>query len=91
MLLEILIRSQNEDFTEGKLVSKVKEKLKLQKIQVKEEEVFEAIKMITTTVKKQVRLKWQLIFNFKKKCWKTTFENNWKNATLTSSASETST
>ena len=43
MLLEILIRSQNEDFTEGKLVSKVKEKLKLQKIQVKEEEVFEAI------------------------------------------------
>jgi hypothetical protein len=57
MLLEILIRSQNEDFTEGKLVSKVKEKLKLQKIQVKEEEVFEAIKMITTTVKKQVRLK----------------------------------
>ena len=32
MLLEILIRSQNEDFTEGKLVSKVKEKLKLQKI-----------------------------------------------------------
>ena len=66
MLLEILIRSQNEDFTEGKLVSKVKEKLKLQKIQVKEEEVFEAIKMITTTVKKQVRLKWLLIFNFKK-------------------------
>jgi len=64
MLLEILIRSQNEDFTEGKLVSKVKEKLKLQKIQVKEEEVFEAIKMITTTVKKQVRLKWLLIFNF---------------------------
>ena len=57
MLLEILIRSQNEDFTEGKLVSKVKEKLKLQKIQVKEEEVFEAIRMITTTVKKQVRLK----------------------------------
>jgi hypothetical protein len=57
MLLEILIRSQNEDFTEGKLVSKVKEKLKLQKIQVKEEEVFEAIKMISTTVKKQVRLK----------------------------------
>ena len=57
MLLEILIRSQNEDFTEGKLVSKVKEKLKLHKIQVKEEEVFEAIKMITTTVKKQVRLK----------------------------------
>ena len=64
MLLEILIRSQNEDFTEGKLVSKVKEKLKLQKIQVKEEEVFEAIRMITTTVKKQVRLKWLLIFNF---------------------------
>lgn len=70
MLLEILIRSQNEDFTEGKLVSKVKEKLKLQKIQVKEEEVFEAIKMITTTVKKQVRLKWLLIINFKKKMLK---------------------
>ena len=32
MLLEILIRGQNEDFTEGKLVQRVKEKLKLQKI-----------------------------------------------------------
>lgn len=57
MLLEILIRGINEDFTEAKLVQKVKEKLKLQKILVKDEEVLEAIKMIATTVKKQVRLK----------------------------------